>query len=265
LVTYDYLVIRMASVKKNRSKQDSTSTTPSPERYDKRVQLAIPLRVMTLDAEKRPQLDMACTLDISLRGARLYGVRSAARVGEVVTVERGRSKFACRVIWIGAPDTPQKGQIGVEAVEAGKSFWDKEMREQADQFGPITVDPAQRPPQGERKRKFPRVNAEVPARVLPQGAADNDDTFRHGRVTNISETGCLLIGSVGLEIGSHVEVVLDLPNTDVAIRGRVKHSGQDGLGIEFREIRKSDRQLLRYWLQQQQIAAPAQEIAVGAS
>src|SRR5258708_39078175 len=112
----------MSFVKKTRSKQDSTS--PSPERYDKRVQLAIPLRVVTLDAHKRPQLDMACTLDVSLRGARLYGVRSSARVGEVVTVERGRSKFPCRVVWIGAPNTPQKGQIGVEAVESSKTIWD---------------------------------------------------------------------------------------------------------------------------------------------
>lgn len=254
----------MASVKKARSKQDATSQTPSPERYDKRVQLAIPLRVVTLDAHKRPQLDMACTLDVSLRGARLYGVRSTARVGEVVTVERGRSKFVCRVVWIGAPDTPQKGQIGVEAVESSKSFWDKDMREAADQFGPITIDPAQRVPEGERKRKFPRVKADVQARLLPHGG-DGDDTFRHGRVTNICETGCLLSGSMGLEIGAHVEVTLDLPNTDVAIRGRVKHAGPDGLGIEFREIRKSDRQLLRYWLQQQQPSVPVAELAGGAS
>src|SRR5258708_8289109 len=252
----------MSFVKKTRSKQDSTS--PSPERYDKRVQLAIPLRVVTLDAHKRPQLDMACTLDVSLRGARLYGVRPSARVGEVVTVERGRSKFACRIVWIGAPDTPQKGQIGVEAVESTKSFWDKDMRAAADQFGPITIDPLQRVPQGERKRKFPRVKANVHARLLPH--SDNgDDTFRPGKVTNICETGCLLSGSLGLEIGAHVEVILDLPNTDVAIRGRVKHSGPDGLGIEFREIRKSDRQLLRYWLQQQQAAVPAAELPVGAS
>lgn len=254
----------MASVKKTRSKQECNSQIPSPERYDKRVQLAIPLRVMTLDAEKRPQLDMACTLDISLRGARLYGVRSAARVGEVVTVERGRSKFACRVIWVGSPDTPQEGQIGVEAVEVGKSFWEKEMREAAEQFTSISLDPMQRVPLGERKRKFPRVAADVQARVVPQRTNESDETFRHGTVTNISETGCLLRGSVGLEIGAYVEVILDLPNTDVAIRGRVKHSGQDGLGIEFREIRKSDRQLLRYWLQQQ--ATPKeQEAAAGAS
>jgi len=133
------------------------------------------------------------------------------------------------------------------------------MRAAADQFGPIMIDPAQRVPEGERKRKFPRVKANVQARLLPH-SDDSDDTFRHGRVTNICETGCLLSGSMGLEIGAHVEVILDLPNSDVAIRGRVKHSGPDGLGIEFREIRKSDRQLLRYWLQQQQAAAPCRRI-----
>jgi hypothetical protein len=168
------------------------------------------------------------------------------------------------VVWIGAPDTPQKGQIGVEAVESSKSFWDKDMREAADQFGPITIDPGQRVPEGERKRRFPRVKADVQARVLPHGE-DSDELFRHGRVTNICETGCLLSGSMGLEIGAHVEVTLDFPNTDIAIRGRVKHAGPDGLGIEFREIRKSDRQLLRYWLQQQQPAVPVAELAGGAS
>lgn len=257
----------MSPSKKNKAKQDSAGSAPSPGRYDKRVQLAIPLRVMSLDDQKRPQLDMACTLDISLRGARLYGLRSAARVGEVVTVERGRSRFACRVIWVGLPDTPQKGQIGVEAVETGKSFWEKEMREAADLYSPITVDPGARPPQGERKRRFPRITSEVPAHILPQRGPDSDDTSRQpATVTNISETGCLLKGADGLGLGTPVEVVLDLPNTDVAIRGRVKHVGEDGLGIEFQAVRKSDRQMLRYWLEQLQEKQPALEsAAVGAS
>src|SRR4030088_2430061 len=90
---------KMPSVKRTKPqvKREPANLAHSPERYDKRVQLAIPLRVVTWDAQKRPQLDMACTLDVSLRGARLYGVRPTLRVGEVVTVERGRNKFFCRV------------------------------------------------------------------------------------------------------------------------------------------------------------------------
>lgn len=248
--------------KKMKSSAKHDSASHSRERCDKRVQLAIPLRVVTVDAQKRTQLDMACTLDVSMRGARIYGVRPTTQVGDLVTVERGRSKFSCRVVWIGAPNTPQQGQIGVQAVEDGKSLWEKDVREVADQFSAITLDPALRLPEGERKRKLPRIVADLQARIVPQQGGQPSELTTHGRIVNISETGCLLSGAVGLEIGTQVEVIVDLPNTDVALRGRVRHSGQDGLGIEFREIRKSDRQLLRYWLQQ--LSRPA-ERAVGAS
>ena len=245
---------------RHHNKAEGKGIEPAPGRYDKRIQLAIPLRVTTWDEQKRPLLDMACTLDVSMRGARLYGVRSTMRVGDVVTVERGRNKLFCRVIWIGAPDSDKKGQIGVQAVEAGKSLWEAEFLEVGQQFTPITVDPATRPA-GDKKRRSSRVVAEAQARVLEQ-QGDRDGVLAEGRVKNISETGCLLVSPINLEVGATVQVVLDLPNFDLALRGRVRHAGPDGLGIEFREIRKGDRQLLRYWLQQ---AQGVQKVAAGAS
>ena len=252
----------MSLVKKTKSVMKQDLPTPSPERYDKRVQLAIPLRVVTWDAQKRPQLDMACTLDVSLRGARLYGVRPTLKVGEVVTVERGRNKFFCRVVWIGAPNSDQKGQIGVQAVDAGKSLWEKEIRDTADQFAPIQAEEA-RPTAGERKRKFQRLQADAQARVLPQSPGMPDGELTQGRIKNISETGCLLTSAANLEIGARVQIVVDLPNSDVAVRGKVRHVGPDGLGIQFSEIRKSDRQLLRYWLRK--IGSAVNEVTVGVS
>jgi len=238
----------MASTKKNKTAKHDPPTA-APDRYDKRVQMAIPLRVVTWDAQKRPQLDMACTLDVSLRGARLYGARPNLKVGEVATVERGRQKIFCRVVWIGTPDGPQKGQIGVQAVEAGKSLWENEMREVADQFAPIAAQPDMRSP-SERKRKYHRIHTDAQARVLPQSPGMADGELAEGRITNISESGCLLISSARLEIGTPVQVVVELPNYDLAVRGKVRHVGADGLGIQFSEVRKSDRQLLRYWLRQ---------------
>ena len=252
----------MSLVKKTKSAIKQDLPTPSPERYDKRVQLAIPLRVVTWDAQKRPQLDMACTLDVSLRGARLYGVRPTLKVGEVVTVERGRNKFFCRVVWIGAPNSDQKGQIGVQAVDAGKSLWEKEIRDTADQFAPIQAEEA-RPTAGERKRKFQRLQADAQARVLPQSPGMPDGELTQGRIKNISETGCLLTSAANLEIGARVQIVVDLPNSDVAVRGKVRHVGPDGLGIQFSEIRKSDRQLLRYWLRK--IGSAVNEVTAGVS
>ena len=225
------------------------SESQSPQRYDKRVQLAIPLRVTTWDENKRPLLDMACTLDVSLRGARLYGVRATVKVGDVVTVERGRSKLFCRVVWIGGADSDKKGQVGVQVVEASsKSPWEAEVLEVGQQFMAITADPAARPA-GDRNRKSSRVTAAANVRVLEQQEG-RDGRLVEGRIKNISETGCLLVSSMHIEIGATVQVVLDLPNFDLAVRGRVRHSGPEGLGIEFREIRKGDKQLLRYWLRQ---------------
>lgn len=253
----------MSPAKRTRTpaKAESKSLTPAPGRYDKRVQLAIPLRVTTWDEHRRPLLNMACTLDVSMRGARLYGVRSALKVGDVVTVERGRNKISCRVIWIGTPDSDKKGQIGVQAVELGKSLWDADMVEVGEQFTPITADPAIRP-FGDRNRRAARVVAKAQARVLEQQDS-RDGMLCEGHVKNISETGCLLVSPVLLEVGATVQIVLDLPNFDLAVRGRVRHTGPEGLGIEFREIRKGDRQLLRYWLQQ--ASHGSQEVAVGVS
>ncbi len=237
------------------------SSNQAPGRYDKRLQLAIPLRVTTWDEHKRPLLDMACTLDVSMRGARLYGVRSTLKAGDVVTVERGRNKIFCRVIWIGTPDSDKKGQIGVQAVEMGKSLWEADMVEVGQQFTSVTADPATRPA-GDRNRLAARVVAEAQARVLEQQDG-RDGMLCEGHVKNISETGCLLVSPVLLEVGATVQIVLDLPNFDLAVRGRVRHTGPDGWGIEFREIRKGDRQLLRYWLRQASLGS--QEVAVGVS
>lgn len=243
------------------NKPENTVAKPGPERYDKRIQMAIPLRVVTWDEQKRPLLDMACTLDVSMRGARLYGVRSKLRVADVVTLERGRSKLFCRVVWIGASDSEKKGQVGVQAVEAGKSLWEADLQELGQQFTAIMIDPSTRST-GDKKRRSSRVSAEAQARVLEQ-LGDRDGALSEARIKNISETGCLLVGPQSLEVGAHVQVVLDLPNFDLALRGRVRHAGPDGLGIEFREIRKGDRQLLRYWLRQ--VSQASQEVAVGAS
>ncbi len=247
---------------KTSSKPENKSIASASGRYDKRIQLAIPLRVTTWDEHKKPLLDMACTLDVSMRGARLCGVRSLLKVGDVVTVERGRNKLFCRVVWIGTPDSNKKGQIGVQAVEPGKSLWEADMVEVGQQYTPITADPSTRPV-GDRNRRATRVVTEAQARVLEQQDG-RDGVVCEGLIKNISEAGCLLESPVRLHVGAAVKVVLDLPNFDLALRGKVRHSGPEGLGIEFREIRKGDRQLLRYWLRQaSQVSQEA--AAVGAS
>jgi hypothetical protein len=49
---------------------------------------------------------MACTYDIHPRGARLLSFRDV-KVGDLITVERGRTKSVCQVVWTADPKTPR--------------------------------------------------------------------------------------------------------------------------------------------------------------
>jgi len=47
-----------------------------PERNNKRIHVALPIRVTYWDSENKPAVEFACTYDISSRGARVSGIRS---------------------------------------------------------------------------------------------------------------------------------------------------------------------------------------------
>lgn len=67
---------------------------------------------------------------------------------------------------------------------------------------------------------------------------------RWGKTRNISVDGCFIEKTEGFEkllpVGSHMELILDLPNAErkINVTGLVKHHGthEDGMGIIFEEI-----------------------------
>src|SRR5262249_9576902 len=88
---------------------------------------AIPVRVRFTDPRHKPSIAMACTLDISADGARLNLAGWNAQGGEMIHVERGKEKSLFRIAWVGEPNTPRQGQVGIQCVEPGKDIWqDKE-------------------------------------------------------------------------------------------------------------------------------------------
>ena len=86
----------------------------SPERSDKRIHVALPIRVTYWDSENKPCLEMACTYDISSRGARITGLRCVKATGEIIAVERGRNRAFCRVIWVGEANSELHGKVGIQ-------------------------------------------------------------------------------------------------------------------------------------------------------
>ena len=110
-------------------KKNREPVAKNPDRSDKRVHVALPIRITYWDEDNKPGLEMACTYDISASGARISKLRAVNKEGEIVAVERGRNKAYCRVVWVGDENSKLHGQIGLQCVEPDRNIWDQELRD----------------------------------------------------------------------------------------------------------------------------------------
>ena len=227
------------------------SSNQLPERIDKRIHVALPIRVTYWDSENKPCLEMACTYDISSRGARVTGLRCVKGEGEIIAVERGRNKAFCRVVWVGEPNSELRGQVGIQCVESERVMWEAELREMEEVYEPVQRDTRLSRTNlsarsSSNRRKYQRFDIEGLAELLKRGG---NTTYTEGGLRNLSELGCLITTKQVLLPGTDLKLVLNVANYDLSVKGQVRHAALDlGLGIEFREIRKGDRQILQFLL-----------------
>jgi PilZ domain-containing protein len=240
-------VLPLANVSKPLPKQ--LSEPALPERLDKRIQVVLPLRVTYWDSENRPCPDMACTYDISPRGARITGLRSVQEVGDIISIERTRNnKTFCRVIWVGQPNSELRGQVGVQSVESERLMWGAELRDMKEIYDPILADNdfgnLNAPPGDNNRRRRSRFLIEGTAALQNQSGVPIETLLK-----DLSEKGCLIAGTHAFPAGTDLKVALNVGNYDFSLKGQVRHAVQGlGTGIEFREIRKGDRQMLKFLL-----------------
>jgi len=224
---------------------DSNGTT---ERQGKRVSVALPIRVIYQDGGLKPQVEMACTYDISAQGARISALRNLKAAGDIVTVERGRSKATCRVAWIGQEGPQGRRQIGLQCVNPDETLWEIELRGLEEAYDPIETTSAVPRKSGfgqKTKRRDPRYSVEGSADLTRPGDAE----ALPAELENLSEYGCLLAAKCPLAPGMDVKLVLKVGSYKLAVKGRVRHAEPgSGIGVEFKEIRKGDRQALQYLL-----------------
>lgn len=233
------------------------------DRTDKRISVALPVRVTYYDDDSKPRLEMACTYDISSHGARLTGLRCVKEAGEIVTIERGRSKAFCRVVWIGESNSHLHGQIGIQCVEAEKTLWSAELGDMEQMYEPVTRDGSRFRPlpssQPGNRRRFHRVGTEGLVELLQKGTVP---AHLDGKLKDVSQVGCLVTTKSLILPGTDLKLVLNVANYDLAFKGQVRHAALDvGLGIEFREVRKGDRAILQYVLQKLERSKQAKEKA----
>jgi hypothetical protein len=211
----------------------------------KLVHLALPVR-WSLVGETRGAVETACTYDIHPRGARLVSGRDL-NLGDLVMIERGRSKALCQVVWTADPTSPLRGQFTVRCVDSVKSPWDEELRQIEEQYQPVILDA----PGGSRgfgrpdanRRRRPRFYVEGQVEVVGSGQRVE------GEVQQISEYGARIAATETLRPGSDFRLMLNMFDVSLAVKARVKYLVDNlGMGVEFQEIRRGDRPLLSYVL-----------------
>ncbi len=244
------------------SRPDASSRIVAP--VEKSIHLALPVRLTHLRNGKQ-SLEMACTYDIHPRGARLRSGRDV-KVGDLITVERGRNKSVCRVVWTAEPDSALHGQFAVECVEGSRIPWEEELGRMEEQYLPVTpgakrrsaMDSVRRGQQNRRRRPRYAVNgnadiAQIGGAKIGAGKIDGEkiggESCTAGRLEQISEQGCLIRGGETVKAGTALRLVLNLCDVTVILRGHVKYTAENHtMGVEFEEIRQGDRPLLDYVL-----------------
>jgi hypothetical protein len=219
---------------------------------DKLIHLALPVRLIHMQHGERGGLELACTYDIHPRGARIRSSRDL-KVGDLVTVERGRHKSVCQVVWAADPDSALRGQFTVECVEGNRTPWEEELRQMEEQylpviaFGPNAKTAMNAFHRGQQtRRRGPRFQVQGGANLEIGGRSRME-----GRLEQISEGGCLISASDLLTPGTALRLVLNMCDVSVALRGHVKYTAESrAMGVEFLEIRQGDRPLLDYVLNQ---------------
>lgn len=218
----------------------------------KLVHLALPVRLTHMVNGERSEPELACTYDIHPKGARLLSLRGV-KTGDLITVERGRGKSVCRVVWTADPNSPLRGQFTVECVDGGRIAWEEELRQMQERYLPVDSEAALKAA-GNRLRRGDQ-NRRRSRRFQAEGEVDlveiGQESRSAGKLEQLSEHGCLVSSSYLLRPGSHLRMVLNIYDVSVALKGNVKYAAEGrSMGVEFREIRQGDRPLLNYVLNQ---------------
>jgi hypothetical protein len=95
-------------------------------RRERRLHVAIPVKVFP-DAGG-VEFQTCCTYEISTVGARLVAPQGIKTTGQIVVLQRHNRRAKYKVIWIGKPDTPEAGQVGLETLEPSNVIWESEIR-----------------------------------------------------------------------------------------------------------------------------------------
>jgi hypothetical protein len=173
-----------------------------------------------MDADGKPFNVETWTTDISLTGARVLGILSNLREGDILGMQSLFGKGRFRVTGFGKHGTAHAGEISLSGIEPGKCIWDPKL------FSDSSVQDLQ------SRRKSERYFCSGSAEVIPQ-----EGMPLWCKIADISHTGCYLETPSPLPPNSPVRVTMKVNETVVHVGAEVRTAHNTvGMGLAFRYI-----------------------------
>lgn len=224
-----------------------------------RRKIVLPVTVTRHGGQEK---QLAHTLDLTENSARLGGLASQLKPGEIIELHRGALKARFQVVWMGEPGGAMAGQAGVRSLEPNKIIWKVDLpADEADCSVPISDLRNSKPPvrkQAEfpgEKRWHPRFDCEGSVAVT-----SHECTFSiNGEVKDISCGGLYAEVNTPLPVGSEVSMKICIEGLYFECAGVVRTSYPLlGMGISFQNLSPASNQKLAAILQKVQATASPQ-------
>ncbi len=212
------------------------------KRYQQRVRVVLPVRILGTDSSGRTFNEVGHTLDVNSAGARLGKMAASVNLGDELIVQYKSNRGRFQVRWVGPPNTAVAGQIGLERVDTGLQLW------------PITEPPSD--DRGTPRDNFqrPPLHQDSSTAVAERYACSGSVEVRASRgqkgfvakVADISADGCRVLTLAAPPQDSMVVLLMRVGGVEIEVNGVVRacFPGR-GMGIQFTQFSSlSDRERL---------------------
>jgi len=213
------------------------------KRREPRQQVRLPVRIFGTDANGRAFSENVFTADVSRQGARLVGVRSQVKMGEVIGMSHGANKGRFAVRWVGAAGTERAGEMGLLNATPDKSLWSLLLEPpRADTFaGPRITRPAT----GAERRQSARLKCVNSVQLQPEG----ESAPIWGKAIDLSVGGCFIEMPIPLRQGTRLKIGIWIKEVKLWASGKVVSSRPGfGIGVQFTSMSAQDTELLLQYL-----------------
>ncbi|HEV2697697.1 MAG TPA: PilZ domain-containing protein [Terriglobales bacterium] len=202
-----------------------------------RKAVEVPVRVFGTDCAGKPFSEHLTTVDVSLNGAKLRGLKAKLQLDEIIGLTYGKSKGHFRVKWIGTPGTATEDVMGLLNLNPGKPLWDFPVSELATETAHIHGI-------GERRR-WRRVKCSVSVELHVPGQA-----VIWGKASDLSQGGCFIEMAIPLHDRTSFDIALWLGEAKLHLQGQVV-SVQPGFGngVRFLGLTSEHQEHLRRFIE----------------